>query len=87
MEKTVTIQNQAGLHARPASLFVKTAGQFQSEIKVIMENKVANAKSIMNIMTLGAKKGTVLTLQAEGPDAAEAIEALAGLIENKFGED
>ncbi|NGQ96036.1 HPr family phosphocarrier protein [Brevibacillus sp. SYP-B805] len=87
MEKQVIIRNKAGLHARPATLFVKTAGQFQAEITVQLDQKIANAKSIMNIMTLSAKKDSVLTLRAEGPDAAEALETLAALVESKFGEE
>ncbi|MFM1652500.1 HPr family phosphocarrier protein [Brevibacillus sp. B_LB10_24] len=87
MEKQVTIQNQTGLHARPAAEFVKTASKFQAEITLIKGEKVINAKSVIGVMSLAASKGTVLTLKAEGPDAAEAIEALSNLIDSKFGEE
>lgn len=87
MEKQVTILNQTGLHARPAADFVKTASKFQSEITLIKEEKEINAKSIIGVMSLAAGKGTVLTIRAEGPDEAEAIEALSELINSKFGEE
>ncbi len=87
MEKQVTIQNKTGLHARPASEFVKTAAKFQAEIMLKKDDKEINAKSIIGVMALAAAKGTVLTLKAEGPDAAEAIEALSQLIDSKFGEE
>lgn len=87
MEKQVTILNKTGLHARPAAEFVKTASKFTSEISLLKDDKVINAKSIIGVMSLAASRGTVLTIKAEGPDAAEAIEALVSLIESKFGEE
>ncbi|UYZ12262.1 HPr family phosphocarrier protein [Brevibacillus sp. WF146] len=87
MEKQVTVLNKTGLHARPASMFVKLAARYRSDIYLIHGEKQANAKSIISVMTLAAGKGTVLTLRAEGPDEAEAVDALAALIESKFGEE
>lgn len=87
MEKQVTILNKSGLHARPAAEFVKTASKFASEISLVKDEKVINAKSIIGVMSLAASKGTVLTIRAEGPDEAEAIETLVSLIESKFGEE
>lgn len=87
MEKQVTIQNETGLHARPAAEFVKLASRFQSNITIHVDTKTVNAKSIISVMTLAAKKGTVLTLKADGADEAEAIQALSALIESKFGEE
>ena len=87
MEVTIKILNEQGLHARPASIFVKTAGKFKSNVSIIHGNEVANAKSIINIMSLGLKKGEEIKITAEGIDEKEAIEALVTLIENKFGEE
>ncbi|KQL49604.1 PTS sugar transporter subunit IIA [Brevibacillus choshinensis] len=87
MEKQVTILNKSGLHARPASEFVKLAARFKSEITILVGTKVANAKSIINVLSLAATMGTVLTLKAVGPDEAEAIDTLSSLIERKFGEE
>ncbi|QRG70229.1 HPr family phosphocarrier protein [Brevibacillus choshinensis] len=87
MEKQVTILNKNGLHARPASEFVKLASRFQSEIHILAGTKVANGKSIINVLSLAAAEGTVLTLKAVGPDETEAIERLSTLIERRFGEE
>ncbi|WP_353893099.1 HPr family phosphocarrier protein [Proteinivorax hydrogeniformans] len=87
MEKiNVTVKNESGLHARPASLFVKEAGKFESEIFIVKDDKEVNGKSIMGVMSLGAKSGTELTIKAEGSDAKEALEALEQLIKSNFGE-
>lgn len=87
MEKQVTILNKTGLHARPAAEFVKLASRFKSEISILVGTRVANAKSIINVLSLAATHGTVLTLKADGPDEAEAIDTLSSLIERKFGEE
>lgn len=86
-EKTILITHEVGLHARPASLFVQTASKFASEIKVSCEDKTANAKSILTVLTLGAHQGSEITITAEGPDAEEAVNALVDLVESNFGED
>jgi phosphocarrier protein len=80
--RTYTIQNSIGLHARPAALFVKQATEFDAKIKVLKDNKEADAKSIISIMALGAKKGTDIMITAEGPDAEKAIEALVKLLDS-----
>ena len=85
-ERTVQIVNKAGLHARPAAEIVKLAAKYASDITVIREDLEVNGKSIMGVMMLAAECGSTLQLKAEGPDAKEAIEALARLIESKFGE-
>ncbi|WP_126426784.1 HPr family phosphocarrier protein [Brevibacillus marinus] len=87
MEKQVTIQNKSGLHARPAAEFVKTASRFAAEISLVKDEKVVNAKSVIGVMSLAAAKGTTLTIRAEGPDAAEALDTLVKLIESRFGEE
>lgn len=81
VEKTLTIKNETGLHARPASQLVNKAGDFDSKIEVVTDNKEVNAKSIMGIMSLGISKGDQITLKAEGDDAETAIEVLTNFIE------
>jgi len=85
-EITVTIHHKVGLHARPASMFVKTATQFKSDITVTNGDRNANAKSILNVLTLGANQGAQIVIQAEGPDADEALAALEALVKDNFGE-
>ena len=82
----VTIINKLGLHARPAMSFVDTASSFTSDIKVTKEEQTADGKSIMQLMMLAAPKGTTLQIDAEGPDADKAIEALTDLVASKFDE-
>ena len=84
--KPVTVINPQGFHARPAHLFVKMASSFQAQVQILKGNEVINGKSILDLLTLGAGNGTTLTLRANGPDAQEAVEALARLIEGGFGE-
>jgi phosphocarrier protein HPr len=79
-ERETTVGPQEGLHARPAAQFVKTAKQFSSEIVVKKGDKEANAKSSLKIMTLGARKGDIIVIRAEGDDAREAVDALTELI-------
>lgn len=86
VEAKVLIKNKVGLHARPAALFVQTANKFKSAITAIHGDRKANAKSILNVLTLGADQGAELILQAEGEDAQEAIQALIDLVESNFGE-
>jgi phosphocarrier protein HPr len=86
-ERTYTIRNRLGLHARAAALVVKTANHFSCNITVEKDGVEVNAKSIMGILMLAASKGSKIILRAEGKDEAEAIQALGKLIENKFGEE
>ena len=85
-ERKVQIVNKAGLHARPAAEIVKLAARYASEITVVRDELEVNGKSIMGVMMLAAECGSTLQLKAEGPDAAEALDALEKLIEGKFGE-
>ena len=87
IEKQVIVKNRAGIHARPAAAIVKTANQFNSELKFRKENDEINAKSIMGIITLAAGYKTELTIIAEGDDEAAAADAVFQLFENKFEED
>ncbi len=83
----VTITHEVGLHARPAALFVKTASRFGSRISVEAGPKTANAKSIVQVLTLGARQNTVLTITAEGDDEADAVRTLVRLVESDFAAD
>jgi phosphocarrier protein HPr len=86
VERTVTIVNKNGLHARPAAEIVKTAAKFRADITLIRDDLEVNGKSIMGVMMLAAEFGATIILRAEGPDEQQAIDALAQLIEGKFGE-
>ncbi len=85
-ERTVTIVNKVGLHARPAAQIVKLASQFTSDITLSRDDLEVNGKSIMGVMMLAAEHGTSLLLRAEGEDAEPALDALAKLIADGFGE-
>lgn len=80
VEKEATVVPAEGLHARPAAEFVKTAKGYSSDIRVVKDGTEANAKSSLNLMTLGAKQGDTLTIRADGDDEAAAAEALAELV-------
>ncbi|HEX7056265.1 MAG TPA: HPr family phosphocarrier protein [Bacilli bacterium] len=81
------ILNKTGLHTRPAKELVKLAGSFECDIKIMKDTKVANAKSFLNVISLGAAKGSVIRITADGKDEKEAMQKIVDLIENKFGED
>ncbi len=85
--QTFTIRNKLGLHARAAALLVKTANHFTAEVMIEKDGIEVNGKSIMGILMLAASKGTKITLKTEGKDAAQALQTLGQLIENKFGEE
>jgi len=85
--RSVVVNQPEGLHARPAELFVKVALQFDSKIDVVKDNQRVDAKSILHVLTLAAVEGTRLDLEAEGPDAKEAIDALAELVNSNFAID
>lgn len=85
-ERAVQIVNKNGLHARPAAEIVKLAAKFQSEITIVKDDLDVNGKSIMGVMMLAAEHGSTILLRADGPDANEALDALATLVSNKFGE-
>ena len=84
--KDVVVQNQVGLHARPATFFIQKANEFKSSIWVEKEERRVNAKSLLGVLSLGIVKGTTITLIADGSDEKEAVEALKELIDNGFGE-
>lgn len=80
------LKNETGLHARPASLFVKTASDYTCEVKLTKGGRTCDAKSIMGVLSLGAMKGDLLVIETDGADEDEALEALENLINNNFGE-
>lgn len=84
--KEVTVENQVGLHARPATFFIQKANEYKSSIWVEKEERRVNAKSLLGVLSLGIVQGTSITLIADGVDEKEAVDALADLIENQIGE-
>jgi phosphocarrier protein HPr len=85
-EREVKIINKLGIHARPAAEIVKAAGKFKSSITIVRDDLEVNAKSIMGVMMLAAEFGSTIILRASGDDADAALDALATVIANKFGE-
>lgn len=86
VQTTVRICNQRGLHARASAKFVKLASSFEAEIFVTREGVRVDARSIMGLLMLGAGIGSDIDIEAEGPDADEALKALTELVETKFDE-
>jgi len=86
LQRTVTIKNKLGLHARAAAQLVNTAGRFESSVQLRNGEKTADAKSIMGIMMLAASQGSELELMIDGGDESEAMEAVTSLIDDMFGE-
>ena len=83
--RKVTVTHSPGLHARPCLAIVNTVRRFQSEVTIGNGNEVANASEILELMSLGVPLGTQVTLQAKGPDAVEAVDALERLFADNFG--
>ena len=86
-QRDVEIVNKLGLHARPSARLTQLASSFKSNVFMSRNGRRVNAKSIMGVMMLAAAKGCTVTLETEGDDEAEAIDALAGLISCGFGEE
>ena len=86
ISKEVVINNQVGLHARPATFFIQKANEFKSSIWVEKEERRVNAKSLLGVLSLGIVKGTAVTIIADGTDEEEAISTLSELIESNFSE-
>lgn len=87
MERKVLIVNMLGLHARAAARLVTLASKFEADVRVRKDSREVSGKSIMGVLMLAAAKGTELTLIAEGPDAAEALDELEALVADRFGEE
>ncbi|AOY76573.1 HPr family phosphocarrier protein [Clostridium formicaceticum] len=85
--KTIVVKNSSGIHARPATLIVKEIGKFQSDILFIKDGHEVNAKSIMGIMAMAAKKGEEIEVKVDGSDEKEALKAVIDLFESNFGEE
>ena len=84
--KEAVINNQVGLHARPATFFIQKANEFKSSIWIEKDERRVNAKSLLGVLSLGIIKGTAVTLVADGADEAEAIDTLVALINSDFSE-
>ena len=82
----VTINNEVGLHSRPATFFIQKANEFKSGIWVEKDERRVNAKSLLGVLSLGITKGTTITLLADGSDEKEAVAALSELVSGNFGE-
>ncbi len=85
--RTVTIVNKLGLHARAATRLVNCAAAFDAEITLARGTRKINGKSIMGVLTLAAGLGTELIVEADGPDESAAVEAIAALFAERFGEE
>jgi phosphocarrier protein len=84
--REVTINNQVGLHARPATFFIQKANEFKSVIWVEKDDRRVNAKSLLGVLSLGIVKGTVINIIADGVDEEQAVDTLAELIDREFAE-
>ena len=84
--KEISVQNQVGLHAMPATFFIKKANEFESAIWVEKDNRKVNAKSLLGVLSLGIIGGNPITIIADGVDERQALDALVELIENGFKE-
>ena len=84
--REITVKNEVGLHARPATYFIQKANEFKSGIWVEKEERRVNAKSLLGVLSLGIVQRTAITLIADGVDEKEAVDALVDLIENQIGE-
>jgi phosphocarrier protein len=84
--RDATIVNPLGLHARPAAALVKLASTFKSNIEIVRDGTSVNGKSIMGVMMLAAECGSTIQFRADGPDAEQAVDALAALVAAGFGE-
>lgn len=86
IEREISIINKLGLHARAAAKFVTLASTFSSHIQLSRNGRTVNGKSIMGVMMLAASKGTTLNISADGTDEQEALDKIAELVNNRFGE-
>ena len=84
--KDVTVKNQVGLHARPATFFIQKANEFKSSIWLEKEERRVNGKSLLGVLSLGITKGTKVILSAEGPDEEDALKELESLIMSNFSD-
>ena len=85
--KDVAVQNQVGLHARPATFFIQKANEFKSSIWIEKEERRVNAKSLLGILSLGIVGGTSIRIIADGTDEQDAVDGLVDLVESGFGDE
>ena len=86
-EVQIALPAKIALHARPAGQFVKTASQFQAQVRISVDGKAVDAKSILGILLMAAAQGSQLTIRCDGQDEEEAMRAVTGLIGNRFDEE
>lgn len=86
VKKDVLVQNQVGLHARPATFFIQKANEFKSSIWVEKDERRVNAKSLLSVLSLGIVGGTSIDIIADGSDEQEAVDSLVALVESGFAE-
>ncbi len=84
--KEVVVQNQVGLHARPATFFIQKANEFKSTVWVSKDERKVNAKSLLGVLSLGITRGTNITIIADGPDQEDAVNKLVELISSNFAD-
>lgn len=82
--KEVVVQNQVGLHARPATFFIQKANEYRSSVWIEKDERRVNAKSLLGVLSLGITKGISVTLIAEGPDEEKAVTELVDLVSSNF---
>ena len=85
--KKVTLENQVGLHARPATFFIQKANEFRSSVWIEVDERKVNAKSLLGVLSLGITKGGAVDIIVDGEDENEALAALVALVESNFGEE
>lgn len=86
-QRDFVIENRVGLHARPAAVCVQVANRFKSNILVKKDGKSVSAKSILGVLSLGAERGTKISVEIEGEDEQEAMTAFSELVANRFGDE
>ncbi len=86
VSKYVIVQNQVGLHSKPATFFIQKANEYKSTILIERQERRVNAKSLLGVLSLGVLKGTEIKLIADGPDEIEAIDGMYNLVANNFYE-
>lgn len=87
LERTLTIQNKLGLHARPAAEFVQLAANYNADIKLIKDGFEVNGKSILGVLMLAAENGCKITIKIDGTDEKDALKVLAGYLKGKMDQD
>lgn len=87
IKTAVVVNNKTGIHARPASVIVKTAGKYEAKIELIYEGKVLKAKGIMGLLSAGIKGGSNVEIICDGPDEQAAMDELKALFADGFGEE